>query len=159
MAFSNKGFTLIELLVVVAIIGILAAVGVVTFTGFTGNAKINASKANHALVVKYISSETKKCETGSIYAMETSPTQRLTCAGRTLNTVATYTSSALVNIKVPHDTQYGAVSFESPQNSDNDLGRNRLFQGQNSNYIKVSTCFQSPCNDSSNVLTTEIDIK
>ena len=35
----SKGFTLIELLVVVAIIGILASVGVVAYNGYTKSAK------------------------------------------------------------------------------------------------------------------------
>ena len=57
----NKGFTLIELLVVIAIIGILAAVGVVSFGGFTAGAKASAVKANHASVVKFISTKIKEC--------------------------------------------------------------------------------------------------
>ena len=41
---KNSGFTLIELLVVVAIIGILAAVGTVTYSGYTSSAKKKHSK-------------------------------------------------------------------------------------------------------------------
>ena len=38
---KTKAFTLIELLVVVAIIGILAAVGVTVYSGYTGDSKVN----------------------------------------------------------------------------------------------------------------------
>ena len=58
---KEKGFTLIELLVVVAIIGALAAVGVVAYNGYTAAAKKNSSKAIHANIVKYISAERAKC--------------------------------------------------------------------------------------------------
>jgi len=65
MIKNNKGFTLIELLVVVAIIGTLAAVGVVAYNGYTSAAKKNATKAIHANMVKYIGSELAKCNLGS----------------------------------------------------------------------------------------------
>ena len=60
----NKGFTLIELLVVVAIIGILAAVGVVAYNGYTSAAKINAVKSNLKSVTKFVSAELMKCVGG-----------------------------------------------------------------------------------------------
>ena len=54
---NHRAFTLIELLVVVAIIGILAAVGVVAYNGYTGAARANATKANHKIAVKFVATK------------------------------------------------------------------------------------------------------
>ena len=62
---SKKAFTLIELLVVVAIIGILAAVGVVAYNGYTASAKKRVTQANHNIIYKTMVNEIKKCEIDS----------------------------------------------------------------------------------------------
>ncbi len=59
---NNNAFTLIELLVVVAIIGILAAVGVVAYSGYTTGAKESVCKANHKLIVQKVVANQAFCE-------------------------------------------------------------------------------------------------
>jgi len=61
---KQKGFTLIELLVVVAIIGILAAVGIVAYNGYTSSAKKNSYISRHDIIVKFFKAEFLKCEIG-----------------------------------------------------------------------------------------------
>ena len=59
---TQKGFTLIELLVVVAIIGVLAAVGVVAFNGFLETAKKRATIANYKNASKFIETTLLRCD-------------------------------------------------------------------------------------------------
>jgi len=62
---KKKAFTLIELLIVVAIIGILAGVGIPMYNGYMAEAKINTVKANHLSIARYLSAEVTKCNLGS----------------------------------------------------------------------------------------------
>jgi len=57
----KKAFTLIELLIVVAIIGILAGVGIPMYNGYMIQAKINTSEANHKQIANLISRTFVEC--------------------------------------------------------------------------------------------------
>ena len=61
----RKGFSLIELLVVIAIIGVLSAVGITAYSGYTADAKKKVTVAQHKQLVSLANAESAKCAGGS----------------------------------------------------------------------------------------------
>ena len=62
---KKKAFTLIELLIVVAIIGILAGVGVPMYNGYMATAKVQSATTNHKNIKSFVAATLTKCSTGS----------------------------------------------------------------------------------------------
>ena len=58
---NKKGFSLIEVLVVVAIVGILAAVGIVAYNGFIESGKKTAAQSQHREIVRVIEGFMLQC--------------------------------------------------------------------------------------------------
>jgi len=61
----KKGFSLIELLVVIAIIGVLSAVGITAYSGYTADAKKKVAIAQHKQVISMVNAEMAKCAGGA----------------------------------------------------------------------------------------------
>ena len=145
MKKQNKGFTLIELLVVVAIIGILAAVGVVAYNGYTASAKKNAVKTMHAQTVKYISAEVQKCSLGEDKFMGTNQDCPATAAKAVSGAVATMTD------KNPYNTSANAVASSSS------FVAGQVSVSASGSTLTVKTCTKTGC-ASADQLTATVSV-
>ena len=161
---NRKAFTLIELLVVVAIIGILAAVGVVAYNGYTASAKKQTTLINFKFVTNYISHEVKKCDLlGAKKAMD----DELNCNPNGVVTSGAASAAAIrtlrgkKKLKNAYDSKDFLVDSGNIYNKDEYVGRIHLIPketspGTNLYNILVTTCYQTPCNDTINHKEQEI---
>ena len=158
---KSKGFTLIELLVVVAIIGILAAVGVVAYSGYTAGAKKSTVQANFKMIEKLINSEILKCEMGESLIFE----ENIACAkshpsknsardgGQMRDGMYDY---FLDKIKNPYGLS--GIRKNGYWDSEQDLGIITFVGWSSPERLQIGVCIKSPCKDKSNQIEKTITL-
>ena len=159
-----KAFTLIELLVVVAIIGILAAVGVTTFSGFQEKSKTSVIKSTCKDVEKFLIFETTKCDAGFtdyIFGQKNSIFYQCPLSdpqygqegriakGAFANYVA-YSRCSFCTMMNPFKPTSNMIYFSNWKMHDSNLGHIFITDTDSGANIDLYCCHTTPCKDKAN---------
>ena len=129
---KRKAFTLIELLVVVAIIGILAAVGVVAYNGYTSSAKKSVSKQNHKSIVQFARLQFLKCMQGDTeveYEISNGTKSVVSCSDGPIpkHRTGIYEHMNAVGFKNPYDEYLPGYQANSENDKPNRVGTTTVY--------------------------------
>ena len=109
---TKKGFSLVELLVVVAIIGVLAGVGIVAYNNYIDDAETKVVEANAKLLAKKLSAERAKNRTATVDALLTAGIAEIVAGGAKGTSIPTKTASCTLN-----GTAVGIQAFPTNSNT------------------------------------------
>ena len=125
-------------MVVVAIIGILAAVGTVTYSGYTSAAKANTTKANFKIMEKYMQNELAKCGLDDqAVIMKKRDGSGLNCSGITYGLIIPHLQVVFNTEKEYKKSQENSKVSTSPENETENINL-RDYQNKEYNCASVN---------------------
>ena len=147
-----------ELLVVVAILGILASVGIVTYSNYTESAKSQTTKSQFENISRYLKTELYKCNIGESKIIN----DRLDCkdilSSKQVAYSLFYYFNEDLNSKHAYDKKRGLTEITSIRPL-NDVYAGAILINDMGYNLRLETCFKKPCSLEENRILSTLELK